>query len=85
MKELSTLKWRVIKLTKTYVVTYGNPKGTSYHITGTGIIHARCYQHAWDAAVNACGLGEQVLFVDLPPSPYPEDKDLMDYESIDVI
>lgn len=72
-------------MTQSYVVTYGIPMGTSYRITGTGFVHARCYQHAWDAAAGSCGKGEQVLFVDEPPQPYPEDKDPMEYDSIDVI
>lgn len=72
-------------MTQTYVVTYGIPMGTSYRITGTGFVNARCSQHAWDAATGSCGKGEQVLFVDLPPNPYPHDRDLLDYDSIDVI
>jgi hypothetical protein len=72
-------------MTQTYVITYGIPMGTSQCITGTGFVHARSYQHAWAAAEGSCGKGEQVLYVDLPPDPYPQDLDLLDYESSDVI
>lgn len=72
-------------MTQTYVITFGFHMGTSQRITGTGFVNARSYQHAWDAAVSTCGKGEQVLFVDLPPNPYPQDLDPLDYESIDVI
>ena len=70
---------------KTYFVTYGYPLRTGFRFTGQGFINARSFQHAWDAAMKSCGKGEQVLFVDTPPDPYPEDKDPLDYKSIDVV
>lgn len=69
-----------------YFITFGYnlPKG-GQRITGTGWTSARNYQHARDAAQLVCQPWEQVLYIDEPPNPYPEDRDPLDYDSIDVI
>jgi len=70
---------------RSFVVTYGLRYGRGgIRITGTDVVYAPNLRVAWQMAESKKARHEQVLYVDLPPH-FEEDKDLLDYESIDVI
>jgi hypothetical protein len=70
---------------KSYVVTYGYDllRGGK-RITGSDFINAESFEQAWIKAGSLCSRTERVLYVDEYIKPL-EDKDLLDYESIEVI
>jgi hypothetical protein len=63
-----------------YFVTFGNSRG---RMTGQDYVHAPTIQQARIIARSMCARYEQVLTVE--QLPVVEDKDLLDYESIEVI
>jgi hypothetical protein len=63
-----------------YFVTFGNHQG---RMTGQDFVHAPTIQQARIIAEAMCAKHEHVLYVD-EVQPF-EDKDLLDYESIEVI
>jgi hypothetical protein len=67
-------------MTMQYFATFGNYQG---RMTGQDFIHAPNIQQARTIAEAMCAKHEHVLYVD-EVLPF-EDKDLLDYESIEVI
>lgn len=70
---------------KSYVATFGYDllRGGK-RITGTEFINADSFEQAWMKAGRMCSKTERVLYVD-EFIKREEDKDLLDYESIDVV
>jgi hypothetical protein len=66
-----------------YIVTFGNTYGRGDRITGQDIVTAKNKDQACTMANAMCARHESVLWIDeIQPM---EDKDLLDYDSIDVI
>lgn len=70
---------------KSYVVTFGYDllRGGK-RITGSDFVSADSFEQAWIKAGAMCSRTERVLYVD-EFVKREEDKDLLDYESIEVI